>query len=233
MALEASRDLLEELPIELVRQFPDFLDGFLATPYHALIRFGRWEEILAEPMPPSDMHVSCAFAHYARTVALSSTGRVDEAAKELEAFEAEYALVPETSVMGNNPARVVLDIARPMAKGELEYRRGNYDEAFALLRDAVARDEALRYDEPWGWMQPVRHALGALLLEQGHVDEAETVYREDLVRHPGNGWALTGLSECLKRSGRTDEAAGVDAQLGKAWARADVKTSVSCYCRRG
>jgi tetratricopeptide (TPR) repeat protein len=166
-------------------------------------------------------------------VALSSLDRTEDAARELAAFEDAYEQVPESAYIGNNTARVVLDIARPMAQGELEYRRGNIDKAFDLLRDAVNRDDALRYDEPWGWLQPVRHALGALLLEQGRVEEAEKVYRRDLVLHPGNGWSLHGLAESLRRSGAGDEAERVEAQLAKAWSRADVKLTASCYCRAG
>ncbi len=232
VALEHARGVQRELPMEVVRQLGDFLDAFVATPYHVMVRFGKWQEILDEPMPPADLKVSSALAHYARCVAASSLGKVDVATKELEAFEKNYAEVPESAVVGNNAAATVLDIARLMAKGELEYRKGNHDEAFGLLRDAVAKDVALKYDEPWGWFQPVRHALGALLLEQGRVEEAETVYRDDLKLHPSNGWSLTGLAECLRRTGRTEDAAKVEAELAKSWARADVKTKVSCFCRR-
>ena len=119
-----------------------------------------------------------------------------------------------------------------MLEGEVEYRRGDFDAAFAALRTAVAADDSLRYDEPWGWPQPVRHALGALLLEQGRVAEAEAVYRTDLERHPGNGWALHGLSECLRRAGRTAEAKQAAAQFAAAWARSDTPIQASCFCRR-
>ena len=54
---------------------------------------------------------------------------------------------------------------RPLS-GEIEYRRGALDAAFVHLRASVKLDDDLPYDEPWGWMQPTRHALGALLLEQ-------------------------------------------------------------------
>jgi Flp pilus assembly protein TadD len=118
-----------------------------------------------------------------------------------------------------------------MAEGELEYRRGNYERAFALLRQAVQRDDELKYDEPWGWMMPIRHSLGALLLEQGHVEEAESIYREDLRLHPHNGWALHGLAECLKRSGRVAEAAEAEARFREAWERSDIMIQGSCFCR--
>jgi tetratricopeptide (TPR) repeat protein len=165
-------------------------------------------------------------------VALAALGRVEEASKELDAFEKATKEVPESATIGNNTALTVLGIARRMARGELAYRQGRHDEAFDHLRDAVRQDDALRYDEPWGWFQPVRHALGALLLEQGRVAEAEEIYRRDLELHPGNGWALHGLAECLRKSGDVEEAAQVEAQLGTSWSRADIPITASCFCRR-
>ncbi|MCL5779217.1 tetratricopeptide repeat protein, partial [Limibaculum sp. FT325] len=125
--------------------------------------------------------------------------------------------------------------------GELAYHKGEHDTAFEHLRKSVEIDDNLPYDEPWGWMQPTRHALGALLLEQGHTQEAEAVYRADLgldrtlsraCQHPGNVWSLHGLHECLVRRGETVEAAHIKLQLDKAAARAEVPIKASCYCRQ-
>lgn len=233
VAMQAARDMVEEVPLEVVRAFPDDLDGFLAVPYHVMVRFGQWNEMLAEPQPPADLPVMQAMWRYGRTMAHSALGNLDDGAREFDAFEQACAQVPESRYLGNNPTRDILAVGLPLAEGELEYRRGNHDRAFALLREAARRDDALRYDEPWGWMQPVRHALGALLLEQGRVAEAEAVYRDDLRRHPDNGWALTGLAECLERGGRQGEANKVREQVKVAWARADQVADLSCYCRRG
>jgi len=233
VAMQAQRDMIDALPLELVRAIPDFLDAFVAVPYHVMIRFGMWNEILEVPEPPEDLYVTVAFHHYARAIAFAALGRVDEADAERELLEIAYTEVPESRLIGNNTARVVLELARPMADGEIEYRRGNYEVAFEHLRAAVRRDDTLRYDEPWGWMQPVRHALGALLLEQGRLEEAEAVYRRDLELHPGNGWSLHGLAECLSRSGRKAEAETVRSQFGDAWSRADTKIKASCFCRTG
>ena len=178
LAVQAARDMIEQIPLELVRAYPDFLDAFLSVPVHVLVRFGMWEELLQEPEPPADLYASVAFWHYGRTVALSSLGRTDEAAAEWEALQKAAAAVPESRLWGNNPMSDVVEIGLLMAEGELEYRRGNVDRAFELLREGVKRDDDLRYDEPWGWMQPVRHALGALLVEQGRMDEAEAVYAQ-------------------------------------------------------
>ena len=147
------------------------------------------------------------------------------------AFEQACDAVPEDFVVGNNPARAVLAIGRAMLAGELEYRRGDHDAAFEKLREAVKLDEALRYDEPWGWFQPAAHALGALLLEQGRLEEAEAVYRRDLERHPENGWALRGLEECLRRLGRAAEAHEALARFKASWESAAVTIQASCFCR--
>ena len=126
-----------------------------------------------------------------------------------------------------------------MARGEIEYRKGNFEQAFTHLRQAVVLDDALPYDEPWGWMQPARHALGALLFEQGHIDEAEAVYREDLglggqlsraTVHPDNVWSLKGLHDCLKARGDEVELPSVRQRLDIALARADRAVGASCFC---
>lgn len=232
LAMQAARDLRREVPVEIVRIVPDFLDAFWAMPYHVQARFGAWDDILAEPAPPADLLVTTTFWRYARGLALAARGDVALAAAERDSFEQALAKVSESAAIGNNTARKVLEIGRSMLTGELEYRRGNHDAAFTALRAAVAADDSLRYDEPWGWPQPVRHALGALLLEQGRMQEAEAVYRTDLERHPGNGWALQGLAECLRRAGRTGEANQVAAQFAAAWVRSDTPIHASCFCRR-
>ena len=203
-AVRAGWSVVEQIPLELVRAYPDFLDAFMAAPIHVLVRFGLWEDLLEVPRPPADLQAWTAFWHYGRTVAFSALGRVEEGEREMDALRKAVTAVPESRTMGNNPVSVLLEIGLRMAEGELRYRQGRYDRAFELLREAVQRDDALRYDEPWGWMQPVRHALGALLLEQGRLAEAEAVYRADLAVHRDNGWALHGLAESLRRQDRAE-----------------------------
>jgi tetratricopeptide (TPR) repeat protein len=231
LALSTAREMVRSVPPDVVAEMPQVLDGFLATPLHVLERFGRWEEILDEPRPDERFPVTTAFWHFSRGLALSALGRVGEAEAERAAFEQACARVPEGSTFGNNPARTILGIGQALLAGELEYRQGNLEAGFAHLRDAVARDEALRYDEPWGWFQPAAHALGALLLEQGRLGEAEAVYRRDLALHPDNGWSLHGLEECLRRSGRSDEARAVATRFQQRWKEADVTIHASCFCR--
>jgi tetratricopeptide (TPR) repeat protein len=132
--------------------------------------------------------------------------------------------------VGNNSASDVIAVARKMAEGELAWSEGRADAAFGLLRKAVSMEESLSYDEPPGWMQPVRHALGALLLADNRYADAEEVYRADLDRHPNNAWSLLGLQQSLEKQGKTEQAAALAERVREAWARADVSPPASCYC---
>ena len=186
-----------------------------------------------EPERPEFRYISNAVRFYARGIANAAMGNVEAARKEQELFEQAAAEIPEGWMIFNNPIGNVLPIARNMLEGEIAYREGNLDKAFGALRSAIEYEDALVYDEPPAWMVPVRHALGALLTESGRYAEAEAVYREDLRRNRGNGWALIGLRECLLAQGQLDESNAVRASLAKAWPRADVSPTSSCYCAPG
>ncbi|CAN5803732.1 hypothetical protein BH23CHL2_BH23CHL2_32690 [soil metagenome] len=245
-AISAADELIETIPAELLRiespPMADWLESFVPMNMHVYIRFGKWQEIIDTPLP-EDQDLFCvttAMIHYAKGVALAATGRVGEAERQKELFEAAMSRVPETRYLFNNTAIDILAIAAEMLYGELEYRKGNYDEAFAHLRRSIELDDGLPYDEPWGWMQPTRHAYGALLLERGHIEEAEAVYRADLgldgslgraFQHPENVWSLHGYHECLTRQGKHDLAAMIKQRLNLAAARADVPIHASCFCR--
>jgi tetratricopeptide (TPR) repeat protein len=245
-AMAAAQELIDTTPEELLRipspPMADFVEGYLPMKQHVLIRFGKWREIIAQELP-ADRELYCsmtAMMLYAQTVAHSALGHIAEAEKTQAAFMEAKQRVPESRRVHNNTVRDLLEIAQAMLDGELEYRRGNHEVAFAHLRRSVELDDALPYDEPWGWMQPTRHALGALLLEQGRVAEAEAVYRSDLgldgklsraCQHLDNLWSLHGLHECLTRRGDAAEAALIKQRLDLAMARSEVPVKASCFCR--
>ena len=246
-AIQAAEEMISStLTDELLRvQSPpmaDWLEGFVSIKQHVLIRFGRWEEIIAQELP-EDQELYCvttAMIRYAKAVALASSGDVPAAERESALFDEALARVPDSRYIFNNTCLDILAVAREMMLGEVEYRRGSFDAAFAHLHKSVELDDNLPYDEPWGWMQPARHALGALLLEQGRVEEAWRTYREDLgfgdtisraSQHPDNVWSLHGYHECLIRLGRTAEAELIEQRLRLANARTDVPVAASCFCR--
>jgi tetratricopeptide (TPR) repeat protein len=230
LAIDAARKIEAKIPPQFLKEYVTVADGFMPTALHVMIRFGKWNEILAEPEPDDYRLFSRAERRFARSVAFSSLGKTDQARREIELMDQVAAGFTDEWKMGNNSAADVIAVARKMAEGELAFREGKQDQAFKLLREAVALEEALSYDEPPGWMQPVRHALGALLLADDRAAEAEQVYRADLVRHPGNAWSLLGLHQSLMKQMKLDEAQAMDAALHAAWARADVKPVASCYC---
>jgi tetratricopeptide (TPR) repeat protein len=245
-ALAAAQELIDTTPEQLLRipspPMADFVEGYLPMKQHVLIRFGKWQEIIAQELPRDrDLYCSTtAMMLYAQTVAHSALGHIALAEATRAAFIEAKARVPESRRVHNNTVRDLLEIAHAMLDGELEYRRGHHELAFAHLRRSVELDDTLPYDEPWGWMQPTRHALGALLLEQGRVAEAEAVYRSDLgldgklsraCQHPDNLWSLHGLHECLTRRGETAEAGLIKQRLDLALARSEVPVKASCFCR--
>lgn len=229
-AMEAARKLERDAPESFLREFAPVADGLTPVALHVMVRFGRWDDILKEPEAADYRMISRITRLYARGIALAALGRTDEARQELAAFDAMAKTIGEEWFVGNNPAASVLPIARMMIEGEILHREGEREKALTMLREAVTLEEGLNYDEPPGWMQPVRHALGALLMEADRHDEAEDVYRADLARHPNNGWSLLGLREALEAQGEREDASEVATQLAKAWRRADVKPNSSCYC---
>jgi tetratricopeptide (TPR) repeat protein len=248
VALETVAQLEASIPEELLRvespPMADWLESFLAMRVHALIRFGRWEDILQLKFPEDRILycVTTAMLHYARGVALAATSKIEDAERERALFQDALKAVAPSRTLFNNQSLDILNIAGEMLDGELEYRRGNFEAAFSHLKKSIRLDDGLPYDEPWGWMQPTRHAYGALLLEQGRVEEAAAVYSADLglddtlprpQRHPNNVWALHGYHECLVRLGRSVDASAIEPQLKRAIAAADVPISSSCFCRLG
>ena len=244
-ARRALQGIRDTVPDDLLRiespPMADYFESYLSLEPHVLVRFGLWREATELPLPedPALFCTLAAHVHYARGVGHAALGEVDSAEAEEALYLDAMARVPETRLLHNNRVIDLLAIGREMLRGEIAYRRGDHDAAFAALRRSVALDDALAYDEPWGWMQPTRHALGALLFEQGHTDEAEAVFREDLglggtlsraTQHPDNVWALRGLHDCLQARGDTVEIRLVRQRLDLAEARADRRVAASCFC---
>jgi tetratricopeptide (TPR) repeat protein len=248
IALETVAQLENTIPEDLLRvQSPpmaDWLESFLGMRMHVLIRFGLWQDILDLQLPqdPALYCVTTAMIHYAKGVAWAATGVVEEAEKERIRFLDALGRVAPSRTLFNQSCIDILAVGNAMLDGELAYRKGDFEVAFKHLLKSVILYDALPYEEPWGWMQPARHAYGALLLEQGRVEDAASVYSADLgldntlpraLQHPNNIWALHGYHECLMRLGRTAEASIIKPQLRLALAVADVPIASSCFCRRG
>ncbi|MGI9391885.1 MAG: tetratricopeptide repeat protein, partial [Boseongicola sp.] len=243
VALAASKRLMDMLPDPVVRFMPELFESFYGKKIHVMVRFGQWQEVLDEPFP-EDRELYCyttAAAHQARAIAFANLGKPDDANAERKLAVAARGAIPEERMVFNNTCDDVLLVGEAMMDGEIAFKSGDRDTGLNHLRRSVGLDDGLLYDEPWGWMQPARHALGALLMEAEQFDEAEAVYRADLgldhtlsrpCQHPRNVWSLHGLHECLVRRGEIAEARHIKLLLDQAAARATVPVRASCYCRK-
>ena len=231
VAIEAARKTASKVDPEMLKQLP-LLAAFKVVPYYALIRFGRWDEMIAEPMPAGAPPFLVGTYHFARGMAYVHKNQLPLAEKDLEMIRQvlkDKSL--DSPLFSPNTAAAVLAIAPEMLAGEIAAARQQFDVAISHLDRAVRLEDALVYTEPSEIMYPPRHLLGAVLLQAGRPAEAETVYWDDLKRFPDNGWALIGAVQALKAQGKNEQAAVVQARFDKAWARSDVKLTGSRFAR--
>jgi len=233
VAVTNARAMVAEIPAKFVKESAAFADGFFAVPLEVLVRFGRWDEILAEPDKyPPGMPFVRAFHHAARATAFAAKGDTANARKEQTLFVEGAKLVPNETQLGNNSAGAVISLATHMLEGEILVAEKNLDAGIAELQTAVKEQDALKYDEPPAWMIPIRHSLGAVLIKMRRFAEAEQIYRDDLTRLPENGWSLLGLAESLRAQNKNEkEVTALNAKFQKTWAKADTKITTSCLCQ--
>lgn len=233
LAIKHIRTMVAEMPSDFLKENATQAEGFVSMPLEVMVRFGMWDEILAEPNNyPEYMTGTRAFHHAARAIAYAAKGDTENARKEQAVFLEKSKLVPKEEVFSNNTEEALLAIAARMVEGETLVRENKLDAGIAELREAIKLEDALNYDEPPGWLIPVRHSLGATLMQNRRYAEAEQVYRDDLARLPENGWSLYGLASSLKAQQKNaSEAAVTHEKFRKLWAKADTKITSSCLCQ--
>ena len=231
-SINAARSLVSKVDPAVARQVPP-LESLLPYLHLTLVTFGKWDDVLSTPMPPSDLRVSTGLADYARGVAFAAKGQFSDAelmldsVKQIATGTTPHDQIAMSAGVGEN--KTVMEIAMHALMGEIAQRRGQLDDAVMHFREAAKLEDTFNYIEPPQWYFPIRHSLGAVLLQAGHPAEAEVVYREDLKRFPENGWALFGLSRALRARGAVAQAAAVDKRLARAWGNADVELTASRF----
>ena len=228
LALDSAERIVKAIPHEALGTVP-ILQGFLVVPYWAKVRFGRWDDILADTGPHHATTFTRSVWHYARAMAFIARNQLEQAEGELAKLT---PLVAHDDMKGqvtfsNNSGYHIMRIAPEVIAGELAAKRKEWDKAVLHLDRAIRYEDALIYQEPSDWHAPVRQNLGAVLLEAGRADEAETVFWEDLKRNPENGWSLFGLQRALEAQGKHEQAKLVEARFRKTWKDADLKLTTS------
>jgi tetratricopeptide (TPR) repeat protein len=233
LALKQIRAMVAEIPSDFLEENALQAEATVAMPLEVMVRFGLWDEILAEPEKYADkMWFTRAFHHAARAIAYAAKGDTINARKAQSVFLERAKLVPKDDFLSNNSGEALLGVAAPMVEGEILIAEGRVDRGIEQLRTAIQKEDSLKYDEPPGWMIPVRHSLGAILMKQQRFAEAEQVYRDDLARLPENGWSLLGLTESLRKQNKNvDEVTQMQTKFKKVWAKADLTITSSCLCQ--
>ena len=233
LAMKHIRAMVAEMPSEFLTENALQAEGNVAMPLEVMVRFGLWDDILAEPERYTDkMWFTRAFHHAARAIAYAAKGDTANARNAQSVFVERAKLVPKEDFVSNNSCEALLAVAIPMVEGEILIAEGKIDSGIEQLRAAIQKEDALKYDEPPGWLIPVRHSLGAVLMKQQRFAEAEQVYRDDLARLPENGWSLLGLAESLRKQKKNaDEIAQTQTKFEKVWAKADLTITTSCLCQ--
>jgi tetratricopeptide (TPR) repeat protein len=224
-AVDLSRGAVSD---EMLLEMPG-TDWYVAESYAARVRFGLWEEMLALPAPQPKLIGLRAGYLYGRAVALAASGRVPESRSTLDELQKLAATAPADAAAGQNTLKSVLAIAIPIVEARIADAEAQSKDVLTLLRQAVAAEDRLAYDEPKNWFFPARHLLGVALLKQGAASEAERVYREELRQNPANGWSLYGLSVALKAQGKATEAAQVAKQFAESWRYSDLTLAASAF----
>jgi tetratricopeptide (TPR) repeat protein len=233
VAMKHIRAMVAEFPAEFLQQDALLAEGFVAMPLEVMVRFGLWDDILAEPdRYAENMPFTRAFHYAARAIAYAAKGEPDNARKTQSVFLERAKPVPKEATVSNNSCEAIIGVVGPMIEGEILIAEGKIDSGIEQLRTAIENEDTLKYDEPPGWLIPIRHSLGAVLMKQQRFAEAEQVYRDDLARLPENGWSLLGLAESLRKQKKNaDEVAQTQAKFEKVWAKADLTVTSSCLCQ--
>jgi tetratricopeptide (TPR) repeat protein len=233
LAMQAAQDTAAQVSPEAMREpgFAGTRQHFWLMPLFTKALFGQWEEILQEPVPPDDLVYPTGIWHYARGLAFLRQGKLDQANEELDRLKniAKNPAVADLTIFNSNAIPHILNIAQAVLAGEIAAERGSYDAAVIHLQQAVEIEDGLNYTEPKDWYLPPRQILGAVLLKAGKPDEAEHVYREDVLHHPQSGWSLFGLVQSLQAQGKTQEAKTVKQEFRQAWADSEVTLTSSRF----
>lgn len=226
-------EILEKLLSEdIIEKIGNDVEFFLMVRYEVYVRFGKWTEILNYPLESRTHFTLCkTIQRFARGIAFAVLSEIEKALKEKDLFDESRKQLHNDKRIGSNPHKSVLDVAEQMLLGEIYYRKKEFEKAFEYLRTSVTLCDNLIYDEPWDWMQPPRHALGALLLEQKMYEESEKVYLEDLKTYQKNVWSLSGLYEIYTVTSQHEKKKNIESDYKEAISNCKVEISKSCFCK--
>lgn len=205
------------------------LQHYYAIPWYVEVKLGLWNEITHSPAPEQDLKYPSVIWHYAQGMAMLREHKMTEAKKHLSDIKniMTDSTLKDLTIWGINSVFDLCIIASEILEGEIFAKEKNYAGAISLLKEAVAAEDALNYNEPPDWFFSVRHHLGAVLIDAGKPEEAITVYKKDLEIYRDNGWAFIGLMNVYQKLGDAKKYQEAKNSFQKAWQYADIQISSS------
>ncbi|HXL57265.1 MAG TPA: hypothetical protein VN958_13460, partial [Chitinophagaceae bacterium] len=219
---------------------PDFLNApapfgnysqyIYMTPVIALVRLGKWQEILSASEPDNNWTYACLLNDFAKGLAFIHTGNIDAAKRCLDSLQAKlkYPVLTVRNIPFNAPIKAAT-IAEKILQGEILFSEKKIDDAIISFKEAVAIEDDMIYREPKEWPIPSRQFLGAYLIKANKLVEAEKIYREDLELNPNNGWSLFGLYQSLEQQHKYREAKEYKEKYLQAFSNADTEPVASVF----
>jgi tetratricopeptide (TPR) repeat protein len=226
-SLDAAKKSAAAFPPPMLDMMPG-MDFFVSEPLLVMVRFGKFDDILAMPPPPAKYATLTALYLHAHGLANASKGKLDDAAADLAQIRKLAETIPAEASTSTNSIRDLVNVSAAIVEAAIAQKK-NDPKTLELWAAAVALEDKLAYSEPNDWFYPVRHYQGAALIAAKKFKDAEAVYRKDLEKNPGNGWSLFGLSQALHGEGKDKDAAAVEKDLAKAWPDADIKLTSSAF----
>ena len=225
LALDTARRIAERVTASSTAEVREY---GRALPLHTLVRFERWDQILAEPKPPQGLGLTEGIWEYARGVAFAHTGHLAEAqesARKLAQLR-QLSTLTRARLMGRALPDELLRISAAVLDGAIAFAPDGASAAAGRGAAIAALENAAKLEddiggEPPRWAMSARLALADALLADGRAADAEREYREHLRHQRDNGWAMRGLRQALAAQGRASEAEALDERLHVAWAQAD------------
>lgn len=172
------------------------------------------------------MEMTNAFWHFARGSAFAAKGQVANAKGERQVVAKASKEIPfdvEFSFYFNK-ARTFLDLAGNILDARIAAAKGDQPGAIGYWEKAVEIQDKLNYGEPPGWFYSVRESLGAALLLSRQAEQAEAVFRADLMKYPRNPRSLFGLFKALEAEKKSADVGEVRREFESAWMDADTLT---------
>jgi tetratricopeptide (TPR) repeat protein len=204
----AAKKLLEKLPALAARFDVNAITGaapgsagvfaLAAIPARYALEREAWNDAAALEPHSSTFPWTDAMTYFAVALGAARTNQISKAQRAVDSLGA----ISTRLATKNEPYwSEQVAIQQLGARAWVALRRGQRDSAEALMRQAVAREDATEKNAVTpGPLAPARELLGDMLMELGRPADALAEYTKSLQKEPGRRHSLRGVDRARKAS---------------------------------